>query len=86
MTKKDKGTPCYFLQTGAGNIVMRLHRPDTGAATALTLHQIVAMDVPTKEIPLFDLEKFKRFYSDENCLGYLFRPSTEDKNYLEWLK
>lgn len=84
--KKDKGIPCYFIQTGVGNIVMRLRRPDTGAGTALTLHQIISMDIPVKEIPFFDLEKFKKFYKDEGCLGYLFRPASEDMRYLEYLK
>jgi len=59
---KQKPTPCYFIQTGVGNIVMRLEKMDTGAGTALTLHQIVSANVPVKEIPFFDVEKFKKFY------------------------
>jgi len=86
MTKKDEGIPCYFIQTGVGSIVMRLRRPDTGAGTSLTLHQIITMEVPIKEIPFFNISKFKKFYSDEHCLGYLSRHDTEEKLFLEYLK
>lgn len=61
-----RSIPCYFIQTGVGNIAMRLRKPDTGAGAALTLHQIVTMDVPLTTIPDFNPEQFRKFYCTEN--------------------
>ena len=65
MATKDKGIPCFFIQTGVGNIVVRLGRSDTGAGSPLTLPQIVSMGVPIDTIPDFDPETFKQFYGSD---------------------
>jgi hypothetical protein len=88
--KKDRGTPCFFIQTAVGNIVMRLNRPDTGAGTVLTLHQIVAMHAPVKEIPYFDPVAFKKFYGSSGmaktvAYNRLVENKRDEKALLEYI-
>ena len=84
-----KPTPCYFIQTGVGNIVMRLRTPDTGAGAALTLHQIVALGVPIATISHFDPNTFKKFYGSTNmarCVAYnrIGDHREEEDNFLKY--
>jgi len=58
-----KAVPCYFIQTGWGNIVMRLNSEENGTGTTLTLHQIYSLNLNPKTIPDFNPDQFKAFYS-----------------------
>ena len=88
--KKDKGVPCFFIQTGVGNIVMRLRSLEAGGSVALTLHQIVAMDVPVKEIAYFDPFRFKEFYGNDGMgkttsYNRITDHRKEEKGFLEYI-
>lgn len=64
--RKDKELPCFFIQTGVGNIVIRLGKSDADAGSPLTLPQIISMEVPVAAIPNFDPGAFKQFYGTDN--------------------
>jgi len=85
---KNKGIPCYFIQTGIGNVVMRLRNPETGSGTPLTLHQVVTLNVPITTIPFFDPEKFKKFYGDKErerqFLDHLFQHNEPEESFLKY--
>jgi hypothetical protein len=87
MTTKPKGPPYFFIQTGVGNIILRVRDPITGSGTPLTLHQIVSLDVPLNEIPHFDPVAFRQFYGNgegqRSALSYLFRHGDLEKNFLK---
>lgn len=62
---KDRGIPCYFIQSGWGNVIMRLDSPQSGCGITLTLHQIVILGIQVKHIPNFNSANFKAFYGLE---------------------